>query len=213
VLEIIDVVMSRSQGCATEKEETFLRSIRQQYIQKGTLSPSQHSWLSSLEVKFSEKNFRAEQIWKDKWNDNHRDIARKMAHYYHMHQPYFSAIVQLILHDPESFVLTKKQWDKFCENKYAKRIRGEYNTEPKFTQGDCIQIRKTNKLPQANYNNIAVSSVRKTDTVGFILKINARPIVRARKGSRIYQILLAGDVAPIYAHESDLKKVRKKVSG
>jgi hypothetical protein len=216
MLEEIDVVLARSEGAATTSEEAFLRSIRQQYIQKGSLSPGQHGWFSSLEKKFSEKNFREQQVWKDQWNNNHRDIARKIAHYYRANQPYFSAIVQLVNQDPEGFVLTKKQWDKFCENKYAKRIRAEYDAEPKFKQGDCIQIRKTNKLPQANYNsnlNINVSSIRTAETVGFILKINAAPVVRARKGSKVYQILLAGDAAPIYAHESDLKKARKKFNG
>ena len=46
------------------------------------------------------------------------------------------------------------------------------------------------------------------DKVGFVIKTDARPVTRAAKGSRMYQILITGETAPIYAHESDLKRVR-----
>ena len=58
MLEKIDKVLARSQGLSSEKERSFLESIRQQFIQRGILSPSQQSWFSSLDEKFSKENIK-----------------------------------------------------------------------------------------------------------------------------------------------------------
>ena len=50
---------------------------------------------------------------------------------------------------------------------------------------------------------------RIANMTGFVLQVDALPITRAAKGSRIYKVLLAGDTSPIFCHESDLKKQRK----
>ena len=118
--------------------------------------------------------------------------------------------------------MNKKEWDKFCENKYAKKIRTAYDEDPKFAIGDCVQIRATNKVAQANYNryqpeehfvapNVVVNR-KLADKFGFVLEVNSKPITRAARGSKIYRVLLTGEPTPIYAHESDLKSPRKKRS-
>ena len=50
------------------------------------------------------------------------------------------------------------------------------------------------------------------DKVGFVIKTDAKPVLRAARGSRIYQILITGEVA-LYAHESDLegKEMSRKI--
>jgi hypothetical protein len=89
-----------------------------------------------------------------------------------------------------------------------------YEEELKFKVGDTIQIRATNKIDVANASNDGFSypdrSVRRkmVDKVGFVIKEDAKPVLRAARGSRIYQILITGEVAPIYAHESDLKRIK-----
>ena len=78
-----------------------------------------------------------------------------------------------------------------------------------------MQIRATNKVDIANVSDDGFSypnrSVRRkmVDKVGFIIKTDAKPVLRAARGSRMYQILITGEVAPIYAHESDLKRAKK----
>lgn len=209
MLEIIDKVIKFSEGLSTEKEQTFLQSIRSQYIQKGTLSFGQENWLASLKDKYSPENIATMRLWEASWSDTHRIEAIRVARYYRENPPYFSALVHKVLSDSENFTLSKKEWDKFCENKYAKKIRNEYNLAPKYQVGDCIQIRRKNQLRRANYsNNMDQNIGRVCDRTGFVLKQNAKPVVRAAKGSKIYQILLTGATSPIYAHESDLKKTR-----
>ena len=72
-----------------------------------------------------------------------------------------------------------------------------------------MEIRKTNKITQANYNRgLPPLQPLWAGKVGFVLDVSCRPIVRAARGSKIYKILLTGQPAPIFAHESDLKNHR-----
>jgi len=207
LLERIDNLISRATLLMVSKEKAFLDSIRQQVIRKGDLSFSQQDWLSRLEKKYSKDEILIEEQWKAQWNVSHREIAKQVAHYYKSNPPYFSRLVDAVFSDPDDFYLSKKEWHKFCENKYALKIRKEYDSDPKFKVGDCVQIRVSNKIKPANYS-VDLRKTRLENRVCFIVKVDAAPILRAAKGSRIYQILLTGATGALYAHESDLKKKR-----
>jgi hypothetical protein len=43
-----------------------------------------------------------------------------------------------------------------------------------------------------------------------ILEVNAKPVTRPAKGARVYKILVTGEMKPVYAHESDLKILRRR---
>ena len=208
-LEDIDKVIARSEGQRRLREEDFLVSIRQQFIRKGSLSYGQEQWFQSIAETYSEEAMNEEEQWRLAWNDEKRTTAMCVARYYEANPPYFSNYVDMIFLDPTRFILTKKQWNKFCENKYAKRIRGIYDVPEKFKQGDLVQIRMTNRLDIANYNERFLVK-ENADKVAFVLNVNARPVTRAAKGARVYQILVAGATKPVLAHESDLKKARRK---
>ena len=216
MLERIDLLIPRAAEMrADTRSMDFLRSIRTQWIRKGNLSPGQTSWLERLEKRYSEEACASELAWISSFGDEKRAIALKIAHYYKGNPPYFENYVYKVMSEPTKFILSKREWDKFCENKYAKKIRKEYDSEKKFIKGDCVQIRKTNKIRKANYNSSTEGTFPQGalgDKTGFIIGVDSKPITRAAKGSRIYQVLLAGHIAPIYAYESDLKKKRRAKS-
>lgn len=191
-----------------------MNSIRGQVMVKDRLSPGQNSWLSSLEKKYSEESIEKNKIWESLWSDSHRKTAIRVAHYYKRNPPYFENVVNNILYNQEKFVLSESIWNKFCENKFAKRILSEYERPCRFKKGDCVQIRKNNRLDLANYDDetgkIGPSYIAYSEKVGFVVATNSKPITRAAKGSKIYKILMVGEVSPIYAHESDLKNKRGK---
>ena len=207
MLERIDNLIKRANSLkATDRETTFLDSIRKQWLIKGELSFGQMDWFKSLEMKYSEETLNQEKDWAKNYTQEHRTTARRVAHYYKANPPYFEKYVNWILNNPDDFILSKSQWTKFCENKYAKKILKEYEAEPKFTVGQAIKIRVNNKVRRANYNK-AIGRV--ANKLGFVLDVGCKPITRAAKGSKIYQVLLAGDTSPIYCHESDLKNNRR----
>lgn len=195
----------------------FAESILSQLKKKYTLSSSQMRTLEKIKDGYSDQALLKKQQWKDNWSDVHRQQALKVYHYYRANPPYFNDIVIKILSDEDGFFLDQKQWSKFMGNKYSLKILGNYEEALKFTVGDTVQIRATNKIDVANCSNEPGSypraSIRREyiNKVGFILQTDAKPVTRAAKGSRVYKLLITGETAPIYAHESDLKKVKKNV--
>ena len=104
------------------------------------------------------------------------------------------------------------------ENKYALKIRAVYEHDDKFGAGDFVQIRTNNRVDLANigpdgrqlpsYKRAKVNG-QISNKYAMILKTQAKPVTRAAKGSKIYQILLTDESQTIFAHESDLKKARR----
>ena len=189
------------------KELDFLNSIVEFSLSKGRLTPGQESWYGSLQEKYSEQKIAELLEWEKKWGDSHRKTAIRVAAYYSANPPYFQNYVSKIESDPKNFILSKREWDKFCENKYAKKIRAEYDSDPKYKVGQLVQIRKTNKVRVANGNQLVG---RVSEKFGFVMKVDARQITRAAKGSRVYSVLLTGATSPIFCHEADIKNARRK---
>ena len=152
------------------------------------------------------------------YSDAHRDVAMKCALYYDNQYPrYYETILEKVLRDPEGHTLTYNEFNKMCNNKYAKKILScYYDEKPKYNVGDIVQIRATNRIDIANTNKKDGHMPNKyicsgmSNKVCMVLEVDAKPITRAAKGSRIYKILITDESCPIYAHESDLKSVRKK---
>jgi|TARA_B100001094_G_scaffold249520_1_gene246819 hypothetical protein len=196
-----------------ERESTFISSLIAQSDYKSEFSFGQERWLGIIYQKYNSEVMEEEELWADGFSQRHRDEALQVAKYYSANPPYYSNYVSTILSNPQHFTLTKRDWNKFCCNKYAKKIREIHRKELKFQKGDCIQIRSNNRLDLANYNpetshpNKMCRNYEK-NKVGFVIGIDSKPVTRAAAGSRIYSILLTGDVSTIFAHESDLKRKR-----
>ena len=195
----------------THRESEFLESILSQAEWRTKLSYGQEQWLRTIEDKYSKDKLKEMSLWEKNFSDEHRDIATKVALYYQTTQ-YYAHCVQTVMSDPENFVLSKKEWDIFCENKYALKIRNNYKEPLKFKVSDCVQVRANNKIDVANadpdcYPNRS-ARYKMQQKVGFVLETDAKPVTRAAKGSRIYKILFTGETSPVYAHESDLKRKR-----
>ena len=119
--------------------------------------------------------------------------------------------------DPEGHVLTLGEYNKLCKNKYALKVLASYDAPEKFAVGDMVQIRANNRVDIANTDQKtgatprgAWSTFRLANKTCMVLEVNALPITRAAKNSRVYKVLIIDETSPIYAHESDLKKLRRR---
>lgn len=205
-------LMKGARNYLTHREGEFLESILSQSEWRKNLSIGQEQWLRKIEDKYTAENLKEMANWAKNFSDEHRDIATKVALYYQTTQ-YYAHCVHTVMSNPQNFVLSKKEWDIFCENKYALKIRNNYKEPLKFKVADCVQVRASNKIDVANadpdcYPNRA-ARYKMSNKVGFIIQADAKPVTRAAKGSRIYKVLFTGETKPVYAHESDLKRKRK----
>ena len=214
ILKDVDQLIDRAGDWCSQTELSFLNSIREQVVTKGKLSDKQNNWFKSLADKYSQDSIARSEHWMSLWDDKKRLEAIRVAHYYSANPPYYSSYVERILTDQQGFVLSEAEWKKFCENKYAKRIRQAYNADPLFAKGGMVQVRKANRLDIANQERNESGPGRyiprgyAPNELAIVLQVDARPVTRAAKGSRIYEVLLVGSTSPIWAHEADLKSLR-----
>ena len=190
---------------------SFYTSLKEYYTDNDCLSDSQLYHLERLIFKYNPVRIAEEKEFAENYSDGHREIALQVAKYYDAQFPrYYGHIVDIVLENPEGHTLTANQWNKMCENKYAKKIRKAYDDPEKFSAGDIVQIRQNNRIDIANGGKNRRSRFAEANKTGMVLEVNSRPITRPAKGARIYKILLTDDTSPIYAHESDLKNTRRK---
>ena len=206
--------MKEAETEMSDGDYKFYSSLKGFFESKGSLSTSQLFHLERLAKKYDPIVLSEDRAFKAAYDDYHRDAACQAALYYDSQFPrYFSNIIDKVLDDPKGHVLSKTQWHKICENKYAKKVRAVYNEKDKFATGDFIQIRANNRVDLANINKdgriIGGVHAAVKEKYGMITKTNAKPVTRAAKGSKIYQILLIEESQTIFAHESDLKKARR----
>ena len=212
---LLDRVYENSEASEDLWDKGFLESVLEQRKKRPYLSESQIRTIDKIQAKYTDVAIAEKQHWKENWSDYHRDLCLKAAYYYKANPPYFGSLVSQALSDKENFFFVESDFLKLTNNKYSLKVLKNYEEELKFNVGDTIQIRATNRIDIANSSDTAFSypnrSVRRkmVDKVGFVIKTDAKPVTRAARGSRMYQILITGEVAPIYAHESDLKRAKK----
>ncbi len=192
-----------------QKDIQVLESLAAQLEFRGSLTGGQKAYLYSIVSRYTSDLVEEERAWRKNYGQQQRTIAVRVATYY-KNKPYFGTLTNSVLSSPDSFVVPKSMWYKYCENKYARKILNQYDQASKFTKGDSIQIRSKNRIGRANYDNHYAMSVECAGKPGIILEVDCKPITEAFKGSRVHKVLLHGQIKPIFAFESDLKKARYK---
>ena len=207
-IDSVKTLKNQASKYLSRRESEFLDSLEERLNKGRDASWGQQRWYGDLVRKYSPEHLAADAAWEHSFGPEERAIATRVANYYSANPPYFSNYVARIAQDPSGFFLSRREWNKFCENKYALKIRASYEQDLKYKVGQCVQIRKTNRIPASSYPR----ELRPLgDKTAFVLKVDAAPVTRAAKGSRVYKILVVGSTAAFNVHESDIKKARKNV--
>ncbi|MDB4349021.1 hypothetical protein OAA64_01720 [bacterium] len=199
-------------------DKQFFMSLLWQHENKtaSDLSSSQMYHLERLYNRYSTEKLQTRAEFEKNYGEAERKVALQCAQYYANQRPlYYNGIVSKVLNNPDNHTLSHVEYNKMCNNKYAKKILACYELEPKYAAGDFVQIRASNRIDVANTNQKEghlprrSACVRMANKMCMVLEVNALPITRAAKGARIYKVLVTDETSPIFAHESDLKKVRR----
>lgn len=184
-----------SRGVLRYNEQSFLNSILEQ-SQTRTLTVNQNNWFQSIEIKVKDA---CDDTWDNEWDvEKERKLA--MALNYYKNSPdacvYFRDIIQWVEENPDK-VISKSNYKKIVENKYAQKIIHALSVDPKYADGDVVCYRG-GKGPFP-FRSIPL----------FILKPLDRA-VNAVKGARLYLVLPSNSVSPLEIEERHLKLWRKK---
>ena len=196
---------------AIPRHAEALRSFLSRLEKGKELTHAQLAWLESMEISYSNENLKQHTEWLNSYDGSRRAIALLCAEYYSANPPYFSDLCLRVLSDPHNHKLTKKEYSRFCENKYTEKVLLQYEQDPKYEVGQMVSFRAKTKLNRLNDHGHRRLLSDELGQCALVLEIDARPITRAAKGARIYRVLPIGHTSTIYAHESDLKKMRKKM--
>jgi hypothetical protein len=191
-------------------ERDFIKSIADQYAKSGKLSTNQERVLNTCLDKTSANKVKETQDWLASYGEEKRKIARLLAEYY-KHEGYFQTLSNSILSDM-AFVPSKEQYEKLCENKYAKKVIEAHNAPYEFQIGDLAIVRAGLRRTSITSMNKAASEMYH-DYAKFVNQMviviehdNSRP----RTSKFVYFTLLTDPNTKYRCDEKFLKKVRNK---
>ena len=121
-------------------EKSFIDSVTAQYEQKGRLSERQVAILDKVFKKASPDARAERQKWADSWTEEKKTVLALIANYY-KHAGYFSNMVKKVEDNPD-YIPTKNEYEKFCENKWALKVRKNEKVAPLWTVGQFAKIRQ-----------------------------------------------------------------------
>jgi hypothetical protein len=179
----------------------FASSVLSQVKAGRTLSPKQLALVDDIEKRYNPEAKAARSDWLSNYGPEHREIAKVCAEYY-SNTPYYQDLVRKILANPDTFVLTQKQYNSMCQNKYALKVIKNHEAKPKYDLQSVVELRKTSDKYKNNY------PFNRKGKPGFIIK-TGHIAPESCAGGLYYSVLFAGEVQPVDVQERDIKLMKK----
>ena len=175
-------------------ETGFLESISKQFSRRGTLSPSQCNVFARMEQTCSPEALETRKTWEDAYGPEKHEIATICAKYYKS-AGYFTSLAWKVLDNPE-YKLTPNEFNKMCENKFAKKVTANAQAKEKYAVGSMVLIRKT----ALDYRNRQFDNV-----LCVVIEVLHGDITSHAKGAKPYRILPFGAPTTIQVEERHIK--------
>jgi hypothetical protein len=150
--------------------------------------------LEKIEGRYSDEAVAQRETWHDSYTPEMAERMRIAAAYYASNPPYYADLARSVLADPTGFVPSEKQYRAITENKYALKVLDAHFSEPKFPVGAKIMGRSTGGPMRGK--------------MGFVMKTDAKPVVNAARGTKVYMVLPVGEAVPVFVEERHLKRGR-----
>jgi hypothetical protein len=188
----------------TQWEQGFTESVADQYKRRN-LSDGQHAVIDKILAKYNPDAIKARNDWRANYDDEKREIARKVAEYYKKNPPYYGDVATKILNDP-AYIPSEKCFNKMTENKYAQRALAAAATPPVFSKGQLVRFRRNDEVRNnhVSYTGKPGGRTYLTGKLAVVLSISDTP--GAAKGSRGYTVLPVGATKPIETLERRLMR-------
>jgi len=182
-------------GKLTGRDKDFLESLSAYYNRTYTLTEKQVSFITSIAQNYGEESVK----WTEEFDEEKRERF-KFAVKYYSKTGYFRNICDNYYLD-QTFVPSKRQYEKMCMNKYIERAIQNYKAPPRYNVGDIITVRK-GMLYQYRYDKNDDSPL-----VGMVESID--PTISFTQGNRRYNIFwMTGDGYKV-VFEKDIKLYRE----
>ena len=182
-------------------DKNFVESVTDWFERHNMLSEKQWALLCKIKDKFSPEALKQKEEWAKEYREKYLADAKVVASYY-LPTGYFASLARDILYEAE-FVPSKRQWEKFGENKYAKKVLETFHKEPAFELGSLVCFRQTAAFRSMKRRNKLTSDA--AVVVEYLDEITSHA-----NGAKTLMVLPVGAAKPIKTEERDLKKFRKQ---
>ena len=160
----------------TDWEQGFMESITEAYKKWSGLTVGQHRTFEKIESKYDPATLAAKSAWVEGYDDEKRKTLKLVADYYRT-TAYFQQLVAKLDTDPD-FVPSATCWNKFVENKYAKKMLAAVARESNFASGGFALLRDTFRPSGpgvwANSNVLGRSVTERRGRTVLVLKASER---------------------------------------
>ena len=191
-------LLSRATKAEDRWAMDFIPSLRGQLLAGRNLSARQLEILAKIEARHSDKAQAVRDSWASSFTSEMRAKLVIAARYYLANPPYFGDLAQKAI-DDDSFVPTKRAYEKMVENKYATKVIESTLSKAKFNPGSHVALRANANVGWA---------IPRTST-GVVLKADAKPVTSPARGSKVYSVLFFGQTTPNFVEERWLKKGKR----
>ena len=191
-------LLSRATKAEDRWAMDFIPSLRGQLLAGRDLSARQLEILAKIEARHSDKAQAVRDSWVSSFTSEMRAKLVIAARYYLANPPYFGDLAQKAI-DDDSFVPTKRAYEKMVENKYATKVIESTLSKAKFNPGSHVALRANANVGWA---------IPRTST-GVVLKADAKPVTSPARGSKVYSVLFFGQTTPSFVEERWLKKGKR----
>ncbi len=178
----------------------FVNSLQGQIMAGRELSEKQIATLVKIEAEHSDEALSARAVFAADYRsdkDGMRSDAVAVAHYYRA-AGYFRALAESIIDNP-AYVPTSAEYNKMVKNKYAQKVLREHHAPAKYPVGSYV-------LPRAGNYGLKHKTGGKPCIV---VETDAKPVVTAAKGAKMYKLLPIGRAETVYAEERHIMKARR----
>jgi hypothetical protein len=177
----------------------FLESVKEQLGKRGKLSEKQIAIITKIESENTDEEIQSREDWVANYDDEKREIAKICANYYLRGGQYFQGLSYKVINE-DDFIPSEKQWRKICDNKYVKKVLAATFDKPVFPEGSMVSLRTS-----APYR----AKIASPQGIFLVVKPNAKPVISACKGAKIYELLPVGSINTVLVEERHIKKMKK----
>jgi len=196
-------------GCAGDAWGVeFIGSLRGQLLAGRELSPRQKEILARIVTRHSVEAQAVRDNWASSFTSEMREKMIIAAHYYLANPPYFGDLARKVIED-DAFVPSKKAYEKMVENKFATKVIESTLSTPKFAPGSHVALRANAKIYRATGPYPSTPTRELRAKLGIIIKVDAKPVTSAARGSKVYSVLFFGEALPVFVEERWLKKGKR----
>lgn len=138
--------------------------------------------------------------------DEYKERLDFISDYYQRTGNFFSFLIEK---HKKGEPLTRSEYARITENKYAVNVLLAHKSDPIFEVGSLVSLRTRHNETSDIDGKL---TIHKSAPLGLLILSNTVPVVSACKGAKRYKVVPVGDSRPFYIEERFLKKRRKKVN-